>query len=83
MRPARVILNAKSPLINTPAWVALLDHFEQVKKVHMVELFEEDPERFKKYSIQFNDMLLDYSKNRVTDETMKLLFALAEQAGVE
>ncbi len=83
MRPARVILNAKSPLINTPAWVALLEHFERVKKVHMVELFEEDPERFKKYSIMFNDMLLDYSKNRVTDETMKLLFALAEQAGVE
>ena len=83
MRPARVILNAKSPLINTPAWVALLEHFEHVKKVHMVELFEEDPERFQKYSIMFNDMLVDYSKNRVTDETMKLLFALAEQAGVE
>lgn len=83
MRPARVILNAKSPLINTPAWVALLEHFERVKKVHMVELFEEDPERFKKYSVQFDDMLLDYSKNRVTDETMQLLFGLAEQADVE
>ncbi|WP_299871524.1 glucose-6-phosphate isomerase [uncultured Cocleimonas sp.] len=83
MRPARVVLNAKSPLINTPAWVALLEHFERVKKVHMVELFDQDPERFKKYSIQFNDMLLDYSKNRVTDVTMKLLFSLAEQAGVE
>ncbi|MEB8433460.1 glucose-6-phosphate isomerase [Cocleimonas sp. KMM 6892] len=83
MRPARVILNAKSPLINTPAWVALLEHFERVEKVHMVELFDQDPERFKKYSIQFNDMLLDYSKNRVTDVTMKLLFSLAEQAGVE
>lgn len=83
MRPARVVLNAKSPLINSPAWVALLEHFERVKKVHMVELFEQDPDRFKKYSIQFNDMLLDYSKNRVTDVTMKLLFSLAEQAGVE
>ncbi len=83
MRPARVVLNAKSPLINTPAWVALLEHFERAKKVHMVELFEQDPERFKKYSIQFNDMLVDYSKNRVTDETLKLLFALAAQAGVE
>ncbi len=83
MRPARVVLNAKSPLINTPAWVALLEHYERVKNVHMVELFEEDPERFKKYSIQFNDMLLDYSKNRVTDETMTLLLSLARQAGVE
>ena len=83
MRPARVVLNAKSPLINSPAWVALLEHFERVKKVHMVELFEQDPDRFKKYSLQFNDMLLDYSKNRVTDVTLKLLFSLAEQAGVE
>ncbi len=83
MRPDRVILNAKSPLINTPAWMALVDHFERVNKVHMVELFEQDPERFSRYSLQFNDMLLDYSKNRVTDVTMQLLFDLARQAGVE
>ena len=83
MSPERVILSAKSPLINTPAWTALLDHFERVKKVHMVDLFEQDPERFSRYSLQFNDMLLDYSKNRVTDATMQLLFDLARQAGVE
>lgn len=83
MRPARVILNAKSPLINTPAWLALLDHFKKVKKIHMLDLFEKDPQRFERYSIKFNDILLDYSKNRVTDETMKLLFDLAKQARVE
>ena len=83
MRPARVILNAKSPLINTPAWLALLDHYKRINKVHMVELFEQDPERFKRYSLKFNDMLLDYSKNRVTDETMRLLFDLARQTEVE
>ena len=83
MRPERVILNAKSPLINTPAWLALLDHFKRVDKLHMVDLFNQDPKRFSRYSIQFNDMLLDYSKNRVTDVTMKLLFDLAKQAGVE
>jgi glucose-6-phosphate isomerase len=83
MRPARVVLNAKSPLINTPAWLALLDHFKRVKKVHMAELFEQDPDRFSRYSLQFNDMLIDYSKNRVTDETMQLLMNLATQAGVE
>ena len=83
MRPARVILNAKSPLINTPAWLALQDHFKKVKKIHMLDLFDEDPRRFERYSLTFKDMLLDYSKNRVTDETMKLLFDLARQARVE
>ncbi len=83
MRPLRVILNSKSPLINTPAWLALLDHFKKVHKIHMVELFDKDPERFNKYSLKFNDILLDYSKNRITDETLKLLFDLARQAKVE
>lgn len=83
MRPERVILNAKSPLIDTPAWIALLEHFEQVKEDHMVDLFEQDPERFSRYSLEFNDMLLDYSKNRITNVTMHLLFDLAKQAGVE
>jgi len=83
MRPARVILNAKSPLINTPAWLDLQDHYKRVKNIHMVDLFEEDPQRFSNYSVQFNDMLLDYSKNRITSKTMKLLFNLAKQAGVE
>ena len=83
MRPERVILNAKSPLINTPAWLALLDHFKRVEKIHMVDLFEQDPKRFERYSLAFNDMLIDYSKNRVTDVTMQLLFDLAKQAEVE
>ena len=83
MRPERVVLNAKSSLIKTPAWVALLEHFEKVKKVHMVDLFDQDPERFSRYSLQFNEMLLDYSKNRVTDVTMQLLLDLAKQANIE
>ncbi len=83
MRPVRVILNSKSPLINTPAWLALQDHFELVKKTHMLDLFEQDEQRFSRYSIQFKDMLLDYSKNRVTDETLGLLFDLARQQQVE
>ncbi|HIO97656.1 MAG TPA: glucose-6-phosphate isomerase, partial [Leucothrix sp.] len=83
MRPVRVILNAKSPLINTPAWLALLDHIKQVKNIHMVDLFDQDPDRFSKYSLKYKDILLDYSKNRITDDTMKLLFDLARQAKVE
>lgn len=83
MRPARVILNAKSPLINSPAWLALLDHFKRVRKDHLVDYFDQDPDRFDRYSVQFNDLLLDYSKNRITDETIKHLFNLARQANVE
>jgi len=83
MRPERVILNAKSSLDKSPAWSALLEHFERVKQLHMVDLFEQDPERFSRYSLQFNDMLLDYSKNRVTDDTLQLLFDLARQANIE
>ncbi len=49
----------------------------------MLDLFDEDPGRFAKYSIKFKDMLLDYSKNRITDETLNLLFDLARQAKVE
>ena len=83
MRPERVILNAKSPLINTPAWLALQDHYKRVNQLHMLDLFDQDPKRFERYSLQFNDMLLDYSKNRITDETLTLLFDLARQASVE
>ena len=83
MRPERVILNAKSPLTNTPAWLALQDHYNKTKKVHMLDLFEEDPKRFENFSIEFKELLLDYSKNRVTKTTMNLLFDLAKQAKVE
>lgn len=83
MQPERVILNAKSPLINTPAWLALQDHYKRVNKLHMLDLFDQDPERFQRYSLQFNDMLLDYSKNRITGETLNLLFNLAKQAKVD
>ncbi len=83
MRPERVILNDKSTLVNTPAWLALQDHYKEIKNLHMLKLFEEDPQRFQRYSIEFNGMLLDYSKNRVTDKTLKLLFELAKQAKVE
>ena len=49
----------------------------------MREMFAEDPDRFSKFSLRFEDILLDYSKNRVTDETMRRLFALAEQADLK
>jgi glucose-6-phosphate isomerase len=83
MRSVRVISNAKSSLINTPAWLNLLAHHDEIKKTHLTDLFHQDSKRFERYSIQFETMLVDYSKNRITDKTLELLFALAKQAEVE
>ncbi|MBN2033951.1 MAG: glucose-6-phosphate isomerase [Deltaproteobacteria bacterium] len=66
----------------TESWHSLSDHFEKVKQLHMKDLFKEDPRRFEKFSIRFNDILVDYSKNRITDETLRLLIDLAEETGL-
>src|ERR1051325_10871386 len=71
-----------SELTKSKAWKALADHRDKMKSVHMRTLFEEDRDRFKSFSLQHGDVLFDYSKNRVTKETMQLLFALAEERGL-
>ncbi len=71
-----------STLTETPAWRALEQHYEQTKTLHMRALFDEDPMRFERFSLEVGELFLDYSKNRVTTETMRLLVALAEQQGV-
>ena len=63
----------------TESWKKLSDHYKKIKDVHMKTLFAEDPERFKKFSLRFNDILVDYSKNRMTDETLNLLLSLVEE----
>lgn len=63
--------------IDRPAWKALQQHHDEIKNVHLRELFQQDPQRFDKFSLRFNDLLLDYSKNRVTGKTMTLLYDLA------
>lgn len=65
--------------IETPAWQRLEIHFLTMQAMHMRELFHDDPDRFEKFSIQFGDMLVDYSKNIITEETMRLLFGLAQE----
>ena len=70
-------------LAKSPAWKALDAHYKKTAKMHMRTLFEKDPHRFAKFSLMVNDILLDYSKNRVTEETMLLLLKLAEQADVK
>ena len=69
-----------SKLKEKPAWKALQKHFEQVKDLHMRDLFADDARRFEKFSLRYNDILLDYSKNRISEETLPLLIDLAEQS---
>ncbi|MCK9450466.1 MAG: glucose-6-phosphate isomerase [Bacteroidales bacterium] len=69
------------PKINptrTAAWKALSDHQAEMKKVQMKDLFAQEPQRFEKMSIQLNDILFDYSKNIITDETLEKLFQLTD-----
>jgi glucose-6-phosphate isomerase len=67
-------------VIELPAWYALAEHRLKMGNIHMRELFASEPERFERFSIRLGDLLFDYSKNRITDETMSLLFDLAKQA---
>ena len=66
----------------TQSWKDLVDHFKEMKSVHMKDLFASDPDRFKKYSIRFNGILVDYSKNIITEETLKLLLKLTDDVGL-
>ena len=64
------------------SWKKLEQHHREIAPVHMRDLFARDDQRFARFSLRLGDLLLDYSKNRVTDETMSLLRALAREAGV-
>ncbi|MGO9378214.1 MAG: glucose-6-phosphate isomerase [Dissulfurispiraceae bacterium] len=70
------MLQSKNPT-KTESWKKLSDHFKQIKGLHMKELFAKDPDRFSKFSIRYQDILVDCSKNRITEETMQLLLGLA------
>ncbi|MBN2038463.1 MAG: glucose-6-phosphate isomerase [Spirochaetes bacterium] len=63
--------------VTTKAWSNLNNHFSEMKNRHMKDLFKEDSERFNKFSLQFNDIFLDYSKNILTEKTVNLLLDLA------
>jgi glucose-6-phosphate isomerase len=67
----------------TKSWKKLTDHFEKMKSVHMRNLFSKEPGRFDKFSLLFNDILVDYSKNIITEETKALLIGLAEEVDLK
>jgi glucose-6-phosphate isomerase len=71
-----------APLRRRPAWKALEAHFQKVKGLQLRQLFAEDPGRGERLTAEAAGIFLDYSKNRVTDETLRLLVQLAEQSGL-
>jgi glucose-6-phosphate isomerase len=76
------MLPRQNPTV-TNAWKELTEHHNKIKDIHLKELFKNDPERAKKFSIKFNDILLDYSKNMIDDETMELLLSLANECNLK
>ena len=69
-------------LTATPSWRALMTHHAQIKDLHLRDLFADDPGRAERFSAEGAGLFLDYSKNRITDETLRLLLRLAEERGV-
>ncbi len=66
-----------------PAWQKLQKHYAGVKENHLRDYFATDPHRFERFSLQFKNILVDYSKNRITEETFNLLIQLAQECGLK
>src|SRR5690242_5532649 len=77
-----VTYRAPLPVIDRPAWKALQAHHAKVRDVHLRRLFADDPGRGERLTAEAVGVFLDYSKNRITDETLALLLELAEQSGL-
>jgi glucose-6-phosphate isomerase len=78
----RVESPTRSQVTTRPAWKALAAHYEQVRSLHLRQLFTDNPARGEHLAVEALGLYLDYSKNRVTDETLKLLFDLAKESGL-
>src|SRR5678809_1056612 len=72
----------RSTLTALPAWRALTEHAAQLRDVHLRSLFASDPSRGQRFSTEAAGLYLDYSKNRITDETVRLLVDLANACGL-
>ncbi|HTV62169.1 MAG TPA: glucose-6-phosphate isomerase [Verrucomicrobiae bacterium] len=70
------------PTTKQKAWRALAHHLPKIRKLHLRDLFADDPQRGKKMTVEAAGLFLDYSKNRVTSRTLKLLFEVAEESGL-
>ena len=74
--------STRLPLTQRPAWKALQSHFQLIGAKHLRHLFAEDPARGQRFTAEADGLFLDYSKNRITAETLRLLVALAEDSGL-
>jgi glucose-6-phosphate isomerase len=72
-----------SPLTQIPAWKALAAHYEKIRTEHLRDLFRNDPQRGTRFAVEAEGIYLDYSKHRITEETLKLLLQLAEDSGLK
>jgi len=72
-----------TPLTQRRAWKSLKTHYKKIRDTHLRQLFADDPKRGERLTLEAVGLFLDYSKNRVTDETLKLLIKLARECGVE
>ncbi|MDD5229363.1 MAG: glucose-6-phosphate isomerase, partial [Methylococcales bacterium] len=70
-------------LTATPVWADLQNHYDHIRNQSLVESFKNDSHRHEKFSLTFGDILFDYSKNRIDDDTLPLLINLARQAQLE
>ena len=70
------------PLTQRPAWKALAAHHKKIKNLHLRKLFADDPKRGERLTVEALGLYLDYSKNRITDQTLKLLLQLARESGL-
>jgi glucose-6-phosphate isomerase len=73
---------ATKTVTELPAWKALSAHFQKIDRLHLRELFAQDPKRGERLTVEAAGLYFDYSKNRITDETLALLLQLAEQSGL-
>jgi glucose-6-phosphate isomerase len=71
-----------TPLSERPAWKALEAHYQKIHDLQLRQLFADDPARGERFTVETRGIFLDYSKNRITDETLKLLIQLAEESGL-
>src|SRR6266508_2660664 len=69
-------------LTQRPAWQALATHYQEIRDVHLRTLFAADPRRGERFAIEAEGIYLDYAKHRITDDTIRLLVALAEESGL-
>ena len=73
-RPPHTIV----PLRQRPAWNALKEHYAKIRSLHLRQLFTEDSQRGERFTLEVMGLYFDYSKNRITSETTRLLLELAE-----